>query len=327
MHLVLPEAKGTQRVVRTRDFADFLSPKCYNRRRMSLNLKWPNATNKGTAMLKLLHQRFPRPLVPDRFLSWFVDDSSFVPVMAIDSLLHPAHSPQEEFQRNVFWYSALREKYFDELVLHSIQNGSRQLLLLGSGFDTRYLRLAEVADTSIQTFEVDLESTITEMRTILTKRLGQVPPNLHLLTFDFNHDELEDLFSLGVDHHRPTVCIWQGVSYYLPKHTVEHLLTFINSALPTSSIFGFDSCSPLMLQDNDEVPGIRFNIEALKAIGEPYIFGMDQGPMEDWLERVGYVEVRTQDQKELEERYRPGIELARNMWYVVSAKTRGNPAC
>ncbi len=39
------------------------------------------------------------------------------------------------------------------------------------------------------------------------------------------------------------------------------------------SLLGFDCCTPLILELNEEIPGIAFNIARLREIGEPYLFG------------------------------------------------------
>ncbi len=291
---------------------------------MSIAFGWPESANKGTAMLKRLHQRLPHPLFEDEFLRWFVDDSQFAVNLSIGSLFNPAVNPEEEFQRVAFWYAGLRERFFDDLIEESIQSGSRQLLLLGSGFDTRYLRLHIVANTHVHVFEVDLDTTIKEKAEVLRRKLGAIPPNLHLVPFDLNNRDLHNLFDCGLELHTPTVCIWQGVSYYLPQNTVQSVVEFMGKGLPPGSTIGFDCCSPLMLEPNDQVPGIRFNIERLKANGEPYVFGMDSGALQVWLRDLGFEAIRSYDQTELETRYHPGIHLPEGMWYVVAAQSGGN---
>lgn len=288
---------------------------------MDRDFKWPDSSNKGTALLKLTHQRLANPLFKDEYLQWFVDDGDFAESKMVDSLATRADDPEKEFQRIAFWYAGLREKFFDDLVQEAIQNGAKQLLLLGSGFDTRYLRLEGVSDSSIQTFEVDLAPTISEKSNVLKVRLGETPPNLHLIPFDFNRGRLDCLFDYGLSPHLPTVCIWQGVSYYLPKETVKTVLKFMSEALSKGSVIGFDGCSPSMLTEDDQVPGIRFNIKTLKTKGEPYVFGMRPAPMRLWLGELGCSDVRSVDQQELEEMYAPGIGLPTHMWYIVTAKS------
>lgn len=290
---------------------------------MSTAFEWPDSTNKGTAMLKRLHQRLPNPLFEDEYLRWFVDDSKLAVNLSIASLFTPEVNPEEEFQRVAFWYAGLRERFFDDLIEESMQGGARQLLLLGSGFDTRYLRLNIVANTQMHVFEVDLEPTIEEKADVLRQKLGAIPPNLHLVPFDLNNRDLRCLFDRGLRRQTPTVCIWQGVSYYLPEDAVQSVVEFMSDALPPRSTIGFDCCSPLMIERNDRVPGIRFNIDRLESNGEPYLFGMESSALQDWLRELGLSAIQTYDQSELEARYRPGIDLPNDMWYVVTAQGGG----
>lgn len=76
-----------------------------------------------------------------------------------------------------------------------------------------------------------------------------------------------------------------------------------------------------MVTGNDQVPGIRFNIGELKMKTEPSVFGIEYQMMQRWLRELGFAEVRTVDQQELEKMYRTGIRLPKQMWYCVSAKT------
>ena len=81
----------------------------------------------------------------------------------------------------------------------------------------------------------------------------------------------------------------------------------------------FDSCWPLMLVENDEIPGIRFNIARLKEIGEPYIFGMEPEDMNKWLQGKGFRNIRISLLNELEMVYMKTSTLPKKTWYVVTA--------
>ena len=39
-------------------------------------MRWPSSTNRGTALLKFLHQRTEHILVEDSFVAWFVDEAT-----------------------------------------------------------------------------------------------------------------------------------------------------------------------------------------------------------------------------------------------------------
>lgn len=286
---------------------------------MSIDLG--NSTNKGVAMLKLAHQFQREVLLRDEYVIWFFDET------VIDSLrenpLDIYSEPKkdiEKIQKLSYWFAILREKYGDEVIENGISSGCRQLLLLGAGYETRYFRLTFLQDRAIKTFEVDLPNTIKNKRQVLCQKLGNIPSNLSLIPLDFNTDELNILSQYGFDKKTPTVYIWQGVTYYLPRKSVSDVLDFIKSQMVPGSVFMFDACSPLMTYKNDQIPGIKAQIDKLNEIGEPYIFGMDSNDMEAWLKKKGFNNIRIQKQVDLEVKYLHRRTLPDNMWYVVTIR-------
>ena len=280
-----------------------------------------NSTNKGVAMLKLAHQFQNEVILKDEFVSWFFDETIINSLREnpwdIDS---EPKEDIEKIQRLSYWFAILREKYGDEIIESGISSGCRQLLLLGSGYDTRFFRLPFLQDSSIKTFEVDFPNTIKNKEEILCKKLGNIPFGLSLIPFDFNKDDPNSLSQYGFDKNIPTVYIWQGVTYYLPRETVSYVLDFIRDQMASGSVFVFDACSPLMTFKNDQIPGIRAQIDKLNEIGEPYIFGMNSNKMESWLKKKGFKNIKIHKQDDLEEKYLHRRTLPDNMWYVVSIR-------
>ncbi len=280
-----------------------------------------NSTNKGVAMLKLAHQFQNEVILKDEFVSWFFDETIINSLREnpwdIDS---EPKEDIEKIQRLSYWFAILREKYGDEVIENGISSGCRQLLLLGSGYDTRFFRLTFLQDSSIKTFEVDFPNTIKNKEEILCKKLGNIPLGLSLIPFDFNKDDPNSLSQYGFDKNIPTVYIWQGVTYYLPRETVSYVLDFIRDQMASGSVFMFDACSPLMTFKNDQIPGIRAQIDKLNEIGEPYIFGMNSNEMESWLKKKGFTNIKIHKQDDLEEKYLHRRTLPDNMWYVVSIR-------
>jgi hypothetical protein len=86
------------------------------------------------------------------------------------------------------------------------------------------------------------------------------------------------------------------------------------------STFAFDFCSPLMTYPNDRVPGIRFNIDRLKAIKEPYLFGMQPSEMRAWLSQKGFRGIDIRSQADLESAITGTTTLPESMWYVATAE-------
>lgn len=280
------------------------------------------STNKGTALLKLAHQFQPNPLFQDDYLRWFFDDAMLRSV----SERSPDWDaiPQEEteqFHRIAYWYIVLREKHGDEAIQTAIASGCKQLLLLGSGYDTRFFRLPCLQDNSIATFEIDLPETIEHKKNCLIKQLGAIPESLSLMPLDFNHDSLDSIARYGFNNQIPTAYIWQGVSYYLPQESVSKVLDFLRSQMAPNSVVVFDCCSPLMTFKNDRVPGINSQIDKLQEIGEPYQFGLESEEMTAWLGNKGFQDIQILQQDDLEMQFLGRRTLPNNMWYVVTART------
>ena len=165
-----------------------------------------------------------------------------------------------------------------------------------------------------------MPNTIKNKRQVLCQKLGNIPSGLSLIPLDFNIDKLNILSQYGFDKKIPTVYIWQGVTYYLRRESVSDVLDFIKSQMVTGSVFMFDACSPLMTYKNDQIPGIRAQIDKLNEIGEPYIFGMDSNEMEAWLKKKGFNNIKIQKQVDLEVKYLHRRTLPDNMWYVVTIR-------
>lgn len=285
-----------------------------------MDVKWPRSTNKGTALLRLMHQSDSGRMLVDKYVGWFFDQHTIE--TAAQMLSDGAMIGKEDdsrFSRVAYQYAILREIYIDDWIDWSIRSGCRQLLLLGAGYDTRFLRLPLIRERHIDTYEVDLPQTITDKSAALQKHFDTLPERLHFIPLDFNRDGLTAITERGFNPSIPTSYVWQGVSYYLPSNTVMDVLDFIHSNMTHGSTFAFDCCSGLMTYPNDEVPGIRFQIERLKQINEPYLFGMESTEMKRLLEKRGFKNVNIQTQAELEHLIMKIKTLPENMWYIATS--------
>jgi methyltransferase (TIGR00027 family) len=286
---------------------------------MSIDLG--NSTNKGVALLKLAHQFQDEVLLRDEYVSWFFDETTIHSLK--ENPLDINSEPKEDIekiQRLSYWFAILREKYGDEVIESGILSGCKQLLILGAGYETRFFRLPFLQDRSIKTFEVDLPNTIKNKIEVLSNKLGDIPPGLFLIPFDFNIDDLNNLSQYGFNKKIPTVYIWQGVTYYLPRESVSNVLDFVKSQMAPGSSFMFDACSPLMTFKNDQIPGITAQIDKLNEIGEPYMFGMNSDEMESWLKIKGFENIKIEKQDDLEVKYLHRRTSPDNMWYVVTTR-------
>ena len=284
-----------------------------------MDIDWPSSTNKGTALLKLIHQSDPDRILQDDYVNWFFDESTKAATSSKSRFNENSNDSVGAFSQIAKRYTILREKYIDDFIEGSIESGCRQLLLLGSGYDTRFFRLPSIRKYSVATFEVDLPDTIEAKRVVLEARLGSIPAGLSLIPLDLKHADWKGIFQGGFQAAIRTIYVWQGVSYYLPERTVSAVLDFVRREMIDGSYVVFDNCWPLMLVENDEIPGIRFNIERLKEIGEPYIFGMEPEDMKRWLQGKGFRNIQLAQLDELEMVYMKTSTLPKKTWYIVTS--------
>ncbi|MBE9041336.1 SAM-dependent methyltransferase [Oscillatoriales cyanobacterium LEGE 11467] len=284
-------------------------------------IEWKNKTNKGAAFLKLAHQYQSDILLEDRYIRWFFDESDleFLKQNPLNAIAQP-QDDEEHFQHLAYWYIILREKYGDRAIEASISAGCKQLILLGSGYDTRFFRLSTIKENSVKTFEIDLPETIEEKQKCLRSKLGVIPRDLSLISLDLNRDNLNRIFEYGFESKVPTIYVWQGVSYYLERDSISKVLDYIKLQMAPGSVFVFDCCSPLMTFKNDRIPGININIEHLAKIGEPYRFGMYGDEMEEWLKEKGFNEIEILQFNDLEEMFCEKRTFPANMWYIVTVR-------
>ncbi len=111
----------------------------------------------------------------------------------------------------------LRKKIIANQVQAALQEGVKQIVVLGGGFDPLALHVAQ-DHPRVHTFEIDMLPMHTH-KTNIIKLYGDCPSNYHPVSADLSTNSLVDV--LG--HHRsyygdkPTLFIAEGLSMYLPE--------------------------------------------------------------------------------------------------------------
>jgi len=284
-----------------------------------LNAKYFKGTYKGPAMYRLFHQFQENPIIKDEFVNHFFDTSEIDSIKKrLEFIGKEPINDDQKWNSIVYLYAILREKNGDDIISSAIANGCRQILNLGTGYCTRFFRLPVIKEKNVHVIEVDLPEVIENKTYDVRKITGQIPDNLSLVPLDFNRDDLNKLSNYGFNNQHPTVYLWEGVSYYLPVENVSNMLDFIHKNMVTGSAFVFDCCTPLLLYKNDMIPGVNSNIEFLKRMGSPYLFGMNIDEMENWLISKGFENPEILNQDDLEYRYFQNRTIPNNMFYAIN---------
>jgi methyltransferase (TIGR00027 family) len=170
-----------------------------------------------------------------------------------------------------------------------------QFVILGAGFDTRALRLPR--EMQVRSFEVDTPETLTIKQGALKE--GDVDPaGVTFVAADFEKEDwLSRLVQAGFDAGKPALFLWEGVTPYLDRATVEETLCKI-AGTAQGSVIAFDYFTTEVLESRALY--LRAVRAVLQAGRERLKFGIDSTPpsserLSELLESCGLslVEQRT----------------------------------
>jgi len=205
-----------------------------------------------------------------------------------------------------------RERYIDDVLKKFLDEGLRQLVILGAGYDSRPYRF----DLSgrLKTFEVDHPVTQADKLEKVHRIFGKIPEHVTYVPVDFNTQTLpERLLSSGYDPGLISLFIWQGVTMYLTPEGVDTTLAFIvKSAAPGSAIV-FDYIYQAVLdgiQKHHEISNIR---RYRFMTGEGLTFGIPEGTVGVFLRERGFQQVLDVTMDELKTTYFTGKNANRKV--------------
>ncbi len=155
----------------------------------------------------------------------------------------------------------LRTRALDDVVRDALHAGTRQLVLVGAGFDTRARRLDEVRTTGTRAFEVDLAPVLDARHTLLSAAHAPDAPWDCAVPCDFSAPDLastfvEALVAAGLRTDAPAVFVCEGVLAYLDRASIERTLAAVYRACAPGSRLAFDYGAYFFAEDSAE-PVVR----------------------------------------------------------------------
>ena len=165
-----------------------------------------------------------------------------------------------------------RTRLIDDWLVAEIDRGLDQLVILGAGFDSRCLRLSQLA--SMPVFELDQIAVLRSKECALRRSNVVLPDNLHAVAIDLLREEITPkLLESGFRRNPRTVVLWEGVTNYLQHDAVRGVFdTFAQlGALGSSIIFTYIHKG--VLDSRFEAVGLERLRRRLARWGEPWTFG------------------------------------------------------
>ena len=153
--------------------------------------------------------------------TWFVPSGRLLRLMNRRWFRWAVHATERVTLPGILPHYALRKQYLERVARNALQEGFRQVVVLGAGFDTLALRL-HPEFPQVRFLEVDHPATQRDKRRALEMR-GLPQPNLRFLAVDFMRQTLEVALSACAefDATADTLFLAEGVLMYLQQGDVE----------------------------------------------------------------------------------------------------------
>lgn len=173
-----------------------------------------------------------------------------------------------------------RKYYLDRLVQKAVDQGCRQIVVPGAGFDHT---AALFAQQGITCFEIDLPEMINEKKKFLTEN-DLLNDRLHLVSGDLTQHSFGDLlFPLGLDTDQPVHILAEGFFDYIPLQAAEDLLQDMLSLSQEISL------SSTLFSLNELNPFHRASFTwGVAMVGEAIKLPLEMGGFEELLSSYGF---------------------------------------
>ncbi|MGE5183413.1 MAG: class I SAM-dependent methyltransferase [Acidobacteriota bacterium] len=247
----------------------------------------PSRTAAWVALARGMASHLPPDarLAEDPYGAEFEDDGAR---RRLHALLERARVPVHRFPAVMRWilYMQVRTRVIDDAVRAFVAAGGRQLVLLGAGYDTRALRLPELA--GVHVLEVDHPATQSHKQAVLA-RLGATSPSTYV-TWDFEARAMDELpgalAEAGLDRTAPAFTIWEGVTMYLTERAIDASLRAIRAWSPPGSRLAMTYFARSRL----ERPSLatRAIRAVVSRVGEPWRFGWEPQELPAYLAARGF---------------------------------------
>lgn len=164
-----------------------------------------------------------------------------------------------------------------------------QLVILGSGYDTRSLTLPALQSGRCRVFEVDLPAVLTTKRRVLADHGVASPETVQFVPCDLNVDNLRGrLAAAGFDVGEPAAVVMEGVHFFLSGDRKAALLHPAVLGLTLGSALTFDAWTAQRVE--------TLNAKIIAKTGRPLFgaptLGDSAAAAEAAVRRLGYGEVR-----------------------------------
>lgn len=208
----------------------------------------------------------------------------------------------------------LRTRYFDGQLDQQLQQGCRQVVILGAGLDTRPQRMAA---PGVSYFEIDAPETQAFKKAKLEE--NSIDPNTKYIGGNYVTDGMVDLLRQSAfDVDLPTHVIWEGNTMYLNEIAVHQVLKNLARHIQRCSV-SFDYMAEEVIENRTGDPEIARVVERFAAMGAPWTYGINR--LVELATECDATVIENVTMAELHRTYWPNKRLASRLYGYYSVCT------
>ena len=183
------------------------------------------------------------------------------------------------------YYHLIRTIYFDKSLTNWLNSYPKsQVVFLGTGFDTRSMRLAGLLKEA-KIYEVDLGAMLDYKKSVIkTHSLEKSSDNKTYVSIDFHTERtIDKLRSAGFDTEQPTYYLIEGLSFFLEEKTIVNMFRDLVSDSEGITRVSFDYVFKDYIDGELSYYGAAEMNRELSLIKEPHLFGLDFNMVESFF--------------------------------------------
>jgi methyltransferase (TIGR00027 family) len=163
-----------------------------------------------------------------------------------------------------------RTRYFDDVLDRQIAAGTRQVVILGAGLDTRAVRKQSAG---VRYFEIDDQATMELKRRCYAD--ARIDVDVRLIPGNYVTDGLIELLrSNEFDFDVPTYLIWEGNVMYMPLANDKDTMLQLKRHVSRFRL-SFDYLTQSVIAKTTGDTGLEILVESFEAMGAPWLSGID----------------------------------------------------
>jgi methyltransferase (TIGR00027 family) len=276
----------------------------------------PSRTALATSLMRAAHSRLdPSPLIDDSWGDRLVSKAerdrirerllgSMDPDARAAALREPAAVLDNYFLANTSYPGVvIRSRYAEDALKSATEQGTRQYVLIGAGFDSFSLRRPAFS-ADLEIFEIDHPAT----QSLKLKRINEcgiaLPPSVHFISADLARETLASaLARSSFRGSEPAFFSWLGVTVYLTREANMATLRAIATCSAPGSELVFSYVDQIEFTEGGRRAPDHPNALAVARLGEPYVSGFNPVELPDDLKQAGLDLVEDLNGHQMAERY------------------------